>query len=69
MIESSIGTTADNGVMALIGIGKNEKKYYYYKCFNNQEIAIDFVAKLYAQGGIPADEINSNKWIESEINK
>ena len=52
-------------VMAFIGMGINEKKYYYYKCFNNQEIAIDFVAKLYLQGGIPSDEINSNKWIEA----
>ena len=65
MIEASMGTTVENGVMALIGMGHNEKKYYYYKCFNNQEIAINFVAKLYVQGGIPMEEINSSKWIEA----
>ena len=65
MVEASLGTTADHGVMALIGMGENEKKYYYYKCFNNQEIAITFVAKLYVQGGIPSDEIDSNKWIKA----
>jgi hypothetical protein len=67
LIEATFGTTPDNGIMALITTADSEKKYYYYKCFEDMNQAIKFTQKLYMQGGIAFDELHSDKWIESEI--
>lgn len=64
MVEALIGINEDNTIVAFIDDTIIEKEYNYYKSFKTKEEANSFTDKLYKQGGIPYEELKSDKWIE-----
>jgi hypothetical protein len=67
MVEALIGIKEDNTIIAMIDDSIIEKQYTYHKNFETKELANKFAEKIYKQGGIPYEELHSDKWIERKV--